>query len=212
MPIKHRVRRGECLASIAHHYGHFPDTLWDAAENQALRERRSHPGVLETGDVVVIPDKRRRTVSLGLDQRHVFRRRGVPEKLQLQFMLAGEPRDDELYELRVDGVVVATDALTDGEGRIEHFISPSARRAEVQFLETDDIYVFALGDLDPIDTPAGVQGRLESLGYPAGPRGAEFDHPLLRDALLRYQIDKGLEPSGEADDPTIAALQQDYGI
>jgi hypothetical protein len=212
MPISHVVQPGECIASIAFAHGHFPATIWDAPENEALRQRRGHPNVLEAGDVVIVPDKRSRVATVTTGQRHVFRRKGIPEKLQLQFMLAGEPRDHETYELRVDGMVVATDALTDDEGRIEHYIPPHAERAEVRFLETGDTHVFALGELDPLDTVAGVQGRLESLGYAAGPRGAALDHPQLRSALIHYQVARGLETTGTPDDATVAALRQDYGV
>src|SRR5689334_1917583 len=115
MPRSHRVADGECLSSIAYQYGFFPGTIWDAPENAALRRQRANPNVLRAGDVVTIPDPRVASSECATDERHVFRRKGVPERLRFQFLLAGEPRASEPYELEVDGEVLASGANTDDD-------------------------------------------------------------------------------------------------
>ncbi len=79
MPDQHVASDSDCIASIAFHYGFFPDTVWNHAGNAALRQQRNNPNVLSPGDVVIIPDKRRKEITRPDHARHRFRRKGVPE-------------------------------------------------------------------------------------------------------------------------------------
>lgn len=210
MPTRHVVAAGECISSIAYRHGFTPDGVWQAPENQALRELRRNPNVLLAGDVVVIPDLRRKDAPAAIDRRHVFVRRGVPERLRLQFSVAGYPRADARYELEVDGVLVVHEGRTDAEGRLERMISPDARVAVVRLLDTGETYRFALGELDPIDTPRGALARLKNLGFYAGPLdGASVE--ALRGAVRAFQAARGLTDGGELDAATRDALEQAYG-
>lgn len=210
MPLRHSVTQGECISSIAYHYGFDPAFLWDHPDNKDLKEMRKSMNVLAPGDIVAIPEKEITAAACETGRRHTFRRKGIPEKLRFQFLLAGEPRADEPYRIEIDGVVVAEEAFTDGEGRIEHGISPSARVAKVRFLETEDEFVFSLGQLDPIETVKGVKSRLKSLGFYVGTLdGIEDD--ALRICLATYQIARDLEATGEIDDPTRTALMDEHG-
>lgn len=210
MPLRHSVTQGECISSIAYRYGFIPSFLWDHPDNKDLAEKRESMNVLLPGDIVVIPEKELAEVACDTGRRHTFRRKSVPEKLRFQFLLAGEPRADEPYRLEIDDAIVAEDACTDGEGRIEHSISPNARVAKVRFLETEDEFVFSLGQLDPIETIKGVKGRLECLGFYVGTiDGIEDD--ALRSCLETYQIARDLEATGEIDDPTRDALMDEHG-
>jgi hypothetical protein len=58
MALEHRVRQGECLASIAARHG-LPsaEALFDHPDNAELKRRRKHPGVLSPGDVVKVPER-----------------------------------------------------------------------------------------------------------------------------------------------------------
>jgi hypothetical protein len=59
--ISHVVAPGECLASIAEHYGFAdPAVIYNHPENAALRRERPDPNVLLAGDVVAIPDRKLR--------------------------------------------------------------------------------------------------------------------------------------------------------
>jgi len=69
---------------------------------------------------------------------------------------------------------------------------------------------FGLGELDPLATMAGIQGRLRDLGYYAhavdgiwGPRTAR--------ALRNFQRAHALPVTGRADDATVAGLRGSYG-
>jgi len=100
MPKKHTVRQGECILSIAAEHGFFPDTVWNDPANSKLQQPHKHPGILHTGDVVVIPDKRVKEESGVTEQRHRFRRKGVPAKLRLRILEQSEQDTDDSQEPR----------------------------------------------------------------------------------------------------------------
>ncbi len=209
MSTRHVVTQGECIASIAFSYGFFPETLWNADENAELRKLRADPYVLSAGDVVTVPDLRNKEVDAGTGKLHRFRRKGVPEKLRLTFAIGEDPRANAPYELEVDGVVLSTDRSTDDDGTLEHFIPPNARQAIVRFHE-DEAYTFALRCLEPLDSLNGAAGRLQNLGYYGGPLEVQEDDAQFEAALIEFQIDNDLDPSGRLDEATSSALREAY--
>lgn len=124
----------------------------------------------------------------------------------LQLLDEDEPRANLPYTLDIDGKLIS--GITDAEGRLQHPMSPNARRA-VLTIEGEDPLEFGLGNLDPIDTIAGVQGRLVNLGYDSGP----IDNKLgsqTREAIKEFQLDRGLADSGELDEETRDAIEHAY--
>lgn len=210
MPTVHTVRAGDCIASIAFENGYSPATLWDAEENADLRELRQDPNVLLPGDQVVLPPKEERTVTRPTGKRHTFVRRGVPEKLKLQFLLDDAPRKDEPYTLEIDGKVVSTGKSTDGDGRIEQSISPSARSGRVLFRDGKEVYELRLGHLDPVTTVRGAKARLKNLGFYHGEIDEASDDATDL-AVCEFQESRGLDPTGELDDETTSELKKAYG-
>jgi hypothetical protein len=55
--------------------------------------------------------------------------------------------------------------------------------------------------LPPLDSTRGVQARLLRAGYNCGPITGEWNEATRR-ALVRYQVEKAIRPSGELDEPT----------
>jgi hypothetical protein len=86
MSTKYTARQGDCMNSIAFCHGFFPDTLWLHPDNRELRERRKADNVLLSGDIVNIPDLEPRVESKPTEQRHRFKRRGVPAVLRIVFV------------------------------------------------------------------------------------------------------------------------------
>lgn len=211
MPEEHKVRQGDCLSSIAARYGHRPETIWDDSANSELKRLRKDPEVLFPGDVLVIPDLRRREESGATDQRHRFRRKGVVTKLKLQLLdEEHEPRADVAYSLNIDGDIRSD--RTDGEGFIEEVIPPGAERVALRVGEGDDAeeYELHLGNIDPVEEDSGVQQRLKNLGYDCGRSDGQFDDDT-RSMVRAFQKQQKLDETGDADDKTRSKLKQVHG-
>ena len=88
------VKAGECMSSIAFKQGFFWQTLWDLSENSELQRVRKDPFVLLAGDRVHIPHIRPKMESGGTEQKHTFRRKGVPAHFTLTLLTQGNPRAD----------------------------------------------------------------------------------------------------------------------
>src|SRR5512134_2279572 len=75
MPGKHyTIQPGDYLPRIAEQNGFFDfHTIWDHADNAALKAKRKNPNVLLPGDELVIPDKQQRQESRPTDAKHTFR-------------------------------------------------------------------------------------------------------------------------------------------
>lgn len=201
----HTVADGECLASIGHRHGFHWRTLWEHDANEPLRRLREDPFCLQEGDVVTIPERRRKQVSAVSGRRHRFRLRTTPVRLRLRFAIDDEPRANLAYRLVVDGKV--TDGTTDANGCVDAFVPPDARRAILSIGE--DHYRLLMRRLDPLSTTSGVQMRLQNLGDYDGPIDGELNEETLR-AIAAFQRRLGLTESGQPDEATLAALDEEY--
>ena len=202
---KYTVKQGDCISSIAFKFGYFPDTIWNDRKNSELKKKREDPNVLLPGDVVRIRDKEEKEESCATKQLHRFRRKGVPEKLVIQFKREGEPRAKEEYILEIDGVLF--DGKTDPEEMIKHFIPPNAKKAKITFRKTGEEHKLDLGNLDPITEISGVQQRLQNLGFFSGPVDGEMNEPLEQ-AIREFQESNEKEPTGKLDDTTRNMIQE----
>jgi len=208
MPKRHIVEQGECISSIAFENGLFPDYVWNHPDNKDLKELRKDPNVLLPGDVIVVPDKRQKVVEKPTGQRHVFRRKGVPEKFIVNFMLGDEPRANAAYVLDIDGT--KSNGTTDRNGKLEMFIPPNAMRGRITFTEEGEEFEFRLGHLDPVTEVSGVQGRLLNLGLYDGPVDGEMNEKL-EEAIRIFQERNGLDRTGKLDDNVKSWLKRAHG-
>lgn len=204
MPTEHTIAQGDCVSSIAFDHGLLPETVWMDPGNAALRELRKDMHVLLPGDVLVVPDLREREETRPSDKSHKFRRKGVPEKVQLQFFdEADEPVANCPCTVVVDEV--EQKLRTDGDGRIELKILPGAQRATVRFdtekAEWKELaYEFQLGGLDPVTEDSGVVQRLQNIGCLG-------EGEALEDGIRAFQRKEGLEETGRMDEQTRSRLQ-----
>jgi hypothetical protein len=206
--IEHEVRQGECVASIAAAYGAPAKKVWNAPENEDLREERKDPNVLLPGDSVFINDRDRKEEACATEQHHKFRKLGAPVYLRLKFLDMGEARAGEKYVLKIAGKVI--EGATDGEGKIEVVIPPDAEEAVLRLGEKarGEDYLLRLGELDPVSEPSGVQVRLAHLGYRCGAPG-KMDGATMR-AVREFQFDQVLK-MGEISDETREELVKAHG-
>lgn len=210
MPQLHVAKANDCISNIALEHGFFPDTIWNDPDNADLRRVRPDPNVLRTGDLVVVPDKRRKEEDKPTDQRHQFRRRGTPATIHLRLLKNNKPRANEPYRLAIDGRIHA--GTTDEDGKVWIFVPPNARDATLYVGEGKKRaeYKLALRRLQPVSELEGVQQRLNNLGYGAGPENGEL-HSRTVEALKRFQQDHELAISGKSDPETQAKLGHRHG-
>jgi len=237
---EYRVRQGDCMARIAGRNGFLWEKLWDHPDNSDLKRLRQDPNVLFPGDVVIIPEKERRTVPGGTEERHRFQRHDRTALLRLELAGEdGEPWADVRYRLAIQ--TREMEGVTDGEGILEEEIPAGAEAGELtvwlpprqpdageEIIRMDGeegdlneppaagtdpipfVWQLAIGHLDPIEEVSGIQGRLHNLGYHPGPVDGN-EGPATRAALERFQEARDLTVSGEADSETRSQLKEHHG-
>ncbi len=202
---EHTVQKNECVSSIAFDNGFFWETIWNHANNASLKELRKSPFILEAGDVVHIPDLRVKEISIEPGQRHVFQRKGVPETLNLQFRIDGEPRAGVPFRLLIDGRLNL--GTLDDEGKLSEFLPPNAQTGSlvIETPEGEEKYELQLRQIDPIETISGVQARLKNLGFYTGEVDGALSETTL-EALHTFQRSADLPETDQPDAATHDAL------
>jgi hypothetical protein len=197
-----RARPGDCVCTIAEDHGHFWQTLWELAGNAALRDARKNPNQLVEGDVVVVPERRPKQVTVATGGAHRFKRHGVPSFVRVRCELFGEPLADRPFTAEARGVIYC--GVTDGDGVAAVPLAPEVREVRLVIGSGADAHVLELdvGTVPPVDTEPGVRARLTNLG---------LTHERLEDAIRAFQATAGLVASGTADAPTRAALVAHHG-
>jgi len=191
------VKQGDCISSIADQHGFFWQTVWNHANNAGLRAKRQNPNVLYAGDVVYVPDKGQKDDGGPTEMCHKFRKKGVPAKLRLIIEEDDEPLANEPYVLLVGDQRI--EGTTDAKGFLKESIPPDATEAT---LSVGDIeYELELGTIDPLDEVAGVQERLQNLGFYEGPLD-DVMGPQTAGAVATFQEAVGLRPTGMLDGVT----------
>lgn len=197
-----RVRAGDCVCTIAEDHGHFWQTLWELAGNASLRAARRNPNQLVEGDVVVVPERRPRQVTVATGAAHRFKRHGVPSFVRVRCELFGEPLANRPFTAEARGAIHC--GVTDGDGVAAVPLAPEVREVKLVIGSGADAHVIELdvGAVPPVDTEAGVRARLTNLG---------ITHDRLEDAVRAFQRAAGLVANGAADGPTRAALVARHG-
>jgi N-acetylmuramoyl-L-alanine amidase len=159
------------------------------------------------GDRLHIPPLRPKTVAAASDQRHGFRRKGIPVSFELALTENEEPLAGASYVLILEGDTVDEGELG-ADGVISIPMSPETREGELRVMVngSERVYPLLFGELDPPQTASGACARLQNLGYTASD-----DEEALQLALKRFQKDQQLADSGELDDATAAKLAEVHG-
>ncbi|WP_437940502.1 peptidoglycan-binding protein [Sorangium sp. So ce341] len=209
------VGPGDGMSSIADRTGFFWETLWNLEENAALKAARDNPEILMPGDRVTIPERRIKEVPCETARRHRFRRRGVPVRVIFTVEDDGGRRfAGAKYLLKVGEAEYRGE--TGADGSIEQWVTPAARTGTLTVWPDREPFTEALewrigiGELDPIDSIAGVQARLSNLAYDCGAERGALG-PKTRRALRLFQHNQGIEVTGAIDEATVARLRDVYG-
>ena len=213
MPRQHTIAAGETLAGLAAEHGFSRGSqIYDHADNASLRERRNNPDILAAGDVVVLPDPTPGAAQIRVGARHRFQVRRPRQQLRLQPLGAeGQALDGwhyvlELENTRFEGVV---------DGCIEHPIPLGTRRARLEVQPEDDAqpsitWDLQVGHLEPAETAAGLQARLNNLGFSAGAIDANIG-PKTEAGLRRFQTAHGLNVDGVFTPEVVDKLREEHG-
>ncbi len=206
----HRIKQGECLASVAADERMFRDKVWQDAGNEQIRNIRD-PFILRPGDELSIPSPEPKEESRATEQRHRYRRTAEPTKLRIRLHENDEPRADEAWTLLHAGRVIA-EGTTSNNGEIETEIDPQFSRVTLRCGPHEKIeqYHLLVGSLNPIETVSGVQARLFNLGIDPGPVD-DLIGPLTRGAVRVFQHEHDLTANGELNDATRDALRDAHG-
>jgi hypothetical protein len=199
----HDVGPNESVPSLAREYGLFWETIWDHPNNSDYRSARKNPNVLREGDVIFVPDIKLRQESRATDEKHRFKRKGVPIKIRLRMLKLDKPRANEGYVIEIDGKKIQ--GKTDGDGVLEHYVPNHVHEANLHFGAEE--YKIEIGTLDPIDEITGVQHRLNNLGFDCGDEIGRLG-PQTQMALKSFQTKNGLEVTGQVDEPTKKKLNE----
>ena len=222
----HEVKAGEHIVRIAKDAGYRSyRTLWDASENGKLHDKRKNPNILLPGDLVELAKAKSKKVNAATEKVHRFQ---VKSLLDLDFRIVMiDENDKPLAGFACDFLEKGKKVTSDGDGQLEkldlepHFelgvinfelkkVDLSERGTEPAALwqgieKVSPVFAVAIGHLDPIDTPSGLQARLNNLGYWAGELGfADEDAIALECAIEEFELEHGLKPKG---DPDNAAMQ-----
>ena len=210
MTVRHTLRQGECVESVAWIHGFLPDTLWLHADNADLRTKRPDRHTLLAGDVLVIPDKRPRFEAKATEKRHRFLRRAVPANVRIVLQdFEGKPRASLKYKAVIDGTEHA--GQTDSDGALELAIPPNARDGKLLLGERGaEVYHLELGGIDPIETLSGGQQRLTNLGFACDSTDGRLDDTTLT-AIRQFQEQHQLRATGKYDAATRDKLKEIYG-
>jgi hypothetical protein len=204
---QHVVQQGECVSSIAKHYGFEWKRIWNLAENSNLRLKRKNPNILHPGDTLFVPEKQPRNEDRSTDAVHQFRLKGTPCKLRIRLLSAGKPMANEPYKLIVGTLLEGT---TDGDGLLEQIIPEEATSGKLLVGKHLLELRLDIGHLDPITEVSGVQARLNNLGFHCGPVDGLLG-PMTRSAIYTFQETYDLEMTGAPDQPTQDKLKERHG-
>jgi hypothetical protein len=210
--MKHVVVAGDCLASIAAEYG-FADgaIIRDHPDNAGLKASRPDWNLLHPGDVVTIPERTPKVLSLATGARHSIVVKRPKRLIRVKFVdVEGEPMQGP-YKLTAGYTVV--EGELDGDGMLQAELPANVVSAEVELDGT--VRSLLIGHLNPLRDCddgglTGAQAQLSNLGYAPGAVDGDLG-PKTRAALQAFQQAHGLEPTGALDDATLSALEKEHG-
>lgn len=204
----HTVKQGEHLSGIARQYGfrHYK-TIWEHAQNKALRDKRKDPHVLYPEDLLYIPEKQERNETRPAGDLHTFKVKG--KRLMLNLALRDfndDPIANTPCTLTIDKQTYKL--TTDGDGRISQQIAPTAHEGMLSYGQTR--IQLLIGDLDPVEESSGWRERLNNMGYFAGTAG-DPDDMRIKSAVEQFQCDCGLTVDGDCGPQTQTELHKAHG-
>src|ERR1043165_2490441 len=102
--MKYTVKPGDHISSIAHDFKFFDwKTIWDDGANSGIKGLRKNPDVLNPGDEIEIPEKKRKEETCATTKYHVFEVKVTKLRLRMRFQdQDGNPRPNKPVEVEAE--------------------------------------------------------------------------------------------------------------
>lgn len=201
--MNYTVRQGDCCAHLGYKFGIPWKKIWNHANNAALKQKRKTPDVLFPGDAIFIPEKTLKEEQCGTEQLHKFKKKIEKVWLRLRLLEEDKPCRNLKYTLKIGGKEI--EGTTDGNGKLEHKISPALREAWV--ITETEVHHLKLGGLDPTEEKSGVEQRLTNLGF----LGKQKSAAIVEASVKEFKDKNGLEKTGEVNTATRSKLLEKHG-
>lgn len=213
---EHLVKPSECFASIAKQYGFAdPDTLYHHPANVNIRALRANKHLLEANDIVYIPAVQERTVSLMAGKQTVLVLKGKVCLFNLEIAeFDGKPLANTAYLLEVAKHKYT--GTTDTSGKMTQVIDSGATTGKLWvYLDENKhnslFWTLQFGMLTPCQSMAGIQARLNNLGYYCANEKGKMDSST-QDAITQFKLQNNLPPSPEIDELFLSTLIKIYRL
>lgn len=214
--VEHQVQPGECLASIAKLYGFSgPETLYNHEANAQLRKNRPNMHILAVNDVVYIPPKEFKYLPIVPGKNTVLVLKGKVALLKLKIEeFEGMPLASKAYSLVVAGLTYR--GTTSDKGELTQVVDAAASQGKLSiYLDEEQRsalhWTLDIGGLQPASEIAGIQARLNNLGYFCANETGELD-TTTQDAIMQFKASQGLVVNGQIDTALLESLVAVYGI
>jgi hypothetical protein len=168
----------------------------------------SDPNQLVAGDLLYVPDETSPLPFYACGQENHYRARIPYAEVVVELHdESGAPLRATAY--RVVGAGVDLSGRTDGAGVLRCRVPVSTRMVTVSLLASGAMLEWWVGDLDPIDTDAGVRQRLTNLGF-LHPEPDVLEDDVTASAIRWFQRAESLEVTGMIDTATRERLGVRY--
>ena len=215
MPNKpYVIKQGDYLGKLAHQLCFDAAEVWNDSANAELKQKRGDGSILCPGDVLFIPDEPPKTLPLTAKSTNAYVAEVPKVKLELTLTEGDKPLADMPY--RIEGIGDDSEKRTDGSGKVVIEAPVNVREVMLVLPKRGEKQLVRIGELDPVSEPSGARMRLTNLGLLGkGFAGADnyetSDADRLRAGVQAFQRAQRLDPTGELDEQTQAALLAAHG-
>jgi len=217
MTQQHTVAQGETLLRIAKQYGYQTSkALYNHPSNAEFKALRPDPNLIYPGDKITIPPKKEKFIPLRTNSINSFVVQNEKEYFRLQVSYDdGDDVAGKRVVLNIGSQTIDTVLQSDGLIEVELDNNDALTGTVDLYLnegETTPTKSFAvqIGNLDPIETLSGVQGRCNMLGFDCGTVDGVMGKKT-RIGVKEFQYEHDLDIDGIPGPKTKAKLQQVFG-
>ena len=217
MTQQHTVAQGETLLRIAKQYGYQTSkALYNHPSNAEFKALRPDPNLIYPGDKITIPPKKEKFIPLRTNSINSFVVQKEKEYFRLQVSYDdGDDVAGKRVVLNIGSQTIDTVLQSDGLIEVELNNNDALTGTVDLYLnegETTPTKSFAvqIGNLDPIETLSGVQGRCNMLGFDCGTVDGVMGKKT-RIGVKEFQYEHDLDIDGIPGPKTKAKLQQVFG-